>query len=75
MNYVPLIKKHGTMLRYIKNQIKKLCRMAVKQNTYALKNVQKKFLTTELYLMAVKINGFAIASCTDQTEEICIAAV
>ena len=60
-------------LNHVKDQTKKMCLEAVKQNGWALEYVKNQ--TEEMCLKAVKQNGYALIYVRKQTEEICLAAV
>ena len=72
---INLIKKDGLFLNLVKQEelTEELCKLAVKQNYYALAYVKNQ--TEEMCKWAVQQNGYALQDVKNQTEEICKLAV
>lgn len=71
------VKKNGLNIEYIKDPSEEMCREAVRQHEWALKDVPDSLKTAEMCMSAVKRDGWLLEYVPEhlKTDEICLAAV
>ena len=77
LEYMNIVNKNGLLLKYIKNQTKKICKAAVIQNENALQFVFTEHITEETCKIVVTQNGNALKfmPIEKKSEKICKIAV
>jgi len=71
--WISMLHVNGMMIQKIKNQTEYVCRLAVKQDGFALRFVRNQ--TEDICRLAVQQDGLALQFVKNQTEEICRLAV
>lgn len=73
--WINMIPKNAGALKFVKNQTKDICELAVQKNGTSIEYVKEEFLTEDICIMAVKNNYLALAYISKQTDEMCRLAV
>jgi len=71
--YVEKVKLNALMLKFIDNQTKAICLIAVQQNGLALKYVKEQ--TEDICMKAIQSNWLALQYVKEQTHALCLEAV